>query len=482
VTAGVEHLRVVGLARMKRPVFSLLLLAFVASYGQDSPEARAILDKAAQASQSGRSYRAEFGGSTEDKSTGFDRKLEFAGTILLQPPGKLRAEVRAGPIEQWTVRDGTQTWLYLPRAKQYRKFPSTTASTTNLGSLDPSSLFGVVMTGLQSARIVPDEDVTLEGSRIHCYVISARYEAGQAPGGVSPDVTLWIDQVNYVVLRRRVVVVTRNSQFPDSVETTLDMTVTKLAWAPALTGSEFVFIPPEGTTEMVSPRATGVSSGSPTPPTTPGVYRLGGGVSAPRVLSKKEPEYSEEARKGRLGGTSVLSLVVGEDGVPRNITVTKRLGLGLDEKAIEAVGEWRFLPGQKEGKPVAVVATIQVNFRLNSSPWYWRLDRAEYNLPVGASRPSLQRTEFPPFSPSQETGSVTLTLDVDEEGSPINIHAGKSSDAKWEEEVIPAVRKWRFEPGRKEGTPIAVPLTLEFSRVGPIAVPAPPPPPPAQAQ
>jgi TonB family protein len=95
-----------------------------------------------------------------------------------------------------------------------------------------------------------------------------------------------------------------------------------------------------------------------------GVYRIGGGVSAPALLFKVEPEYSEEARKAKFQGTVVLYVVVDEKGQPRDLKVIRPLGLGLDEKAIEAVQKWRFRPGQLNGKPVAVAATIEVNFRL----------------------------------------------------------------------------------------------------------------------
>ncbi len=95
-----------------------------------------------------------------------------------------------------------------------------------------------------------------------------------------------------------------------------------------------------------------------------GVYRIGGGVSAPSLLSKVEPEYSEEARKAKFQGTVVLSVVVDANGNPKELKVVRPLGLGLDQKAIEAVEKWHFRPGLKDGKPVAVAATIEVNFRL----------------------------------------------------------------------------------------------------------------------
>ena len=95
-----------------------------------------------------------------------------------------------------------------------------------------------------------------------------------------------------------------------------------------------------------------------------GVYRVGGGVSAPQVLFKVDPEYSEEARKAKYSGTVVIQLVVDPSGHGRDIRVIRSLGLGLDEKAIEAVNKWKFRPGLRNGQPVAVMATIEVNFRL----------------------------------------------------------------------------------------------------------------------
>lgn len=95
-----------------------------------------------------------------------------------------------------------------------------------------------------------------------------------------------------------------------------------------------------------------------------GVFRVGGGVSAPVVLYKVDPEYSEEARKAKYSGTVVLQLIVDASGKARDIRVVRSLGLGLDEKAIEAVNKWKFRPGVKNGQPVAVQATIEVNFRL----------------------------------------------------------------------------------------------------------------------
>jgi TonB family protein len=82
------------------------------------------------------------------------------------------------------------------------------------------------------------------------------------------------------------------------------------------------------------------------------------------VLSKVDPEYSEDARKAKYSGQVTLSVVVGTDGKAENIRVVRSLGMGLDEKAVEAVQQWRFRPGTIKGVAVRVRAQILVTFRL----------------------------------------------------------------------------------------------------------------------
>jgi periplasmic protein TonB len=95
-----------------------------------------------------------------------------------------------------------------------------------------------------------------------------------------------------------------------------------------------------------------------------GVFRPGAGVIAPQAIYDPEPEYSEEARKAKQQGTVQLFVIVDEQGRPRNIRVVRALGMGLDEKAIEAVKKWKFVPGTKDRIPVAVQVNVEVSFRL----------------------------------------------------------------------------------------------------------------------
>jgi TonB family protein len=104
-------------------------------------------------------------------------------------------------------------------------------------------------------------------------------------------------------------------------------------------------------------------------------YGVGGGLPSggggPRanitpaaLVWKVEPEYSDEARRAKIQGTVLLFLEVDPDGKPSNILVRQGLGLGLDEKAIDAVRRWKFRPGKQNGRAVTTTAMVEVNFRL----------------------------------------------------------------------------------------------------------------------
>jgi len=95
-----------------------------------------------------------------------------------------------------------------------------------------------------------------------------------------------------------------------------------------------------------------------------GYLGTGGSLVAPTLLIKADPEYSEEARKARLQGTVRLRIEVNAQGLAQNIVVQQSLGMGLDDRAIEAVRKWRFSPGKVNGRPAVMAAYVDVNFRL----------------------------------------------------------------------------------------------------------------------
>jgi TonB family protein len=95
-----------------------------------------------------------------------------------------------------------------------------------------------------------------------------------------------------------------------------------------------------------------------------GVYHVGGGVSAPTVIYSVDPEYSDEARRAKYTGIVMVSLIVDAQGVPQHVHVVRQLGMGLDEKAVEAVRQYKFKPAMYQGKAVPVEVNIEVNFQI----------------------------------------------------------------------------------------------------------------------
>jgi TonB family protein len=88
------------------------------------------------------------------------------------------------------------------------------------------------------------------------------------------------------------------------------------------------------------------------------------GLSGPKVVNRVEPMYTQEAKDGKIQGTVAVGLEVNAEGKAQNLYIIRSLDKGLDENAIAAIKQWTFQPAEKDGKPVTVVATIEVNFRL----------------------------------------------------------------------------------------------------------------------
>lgn len=113
-------------------------------------------------------------------------------------------------------------------------------------------------------------------------------------------------------------------------------------------------------TPMVKAQAADTAMG-----TLDNPYHVGGDVSAPKLVYAPDPEFTEKARKAKHQGVCVITTIVDTDGKPQRIQVVRRLGMGLDKKAMEAVQQYKFTPALRDGKPVDVQVNIEVNFRIN---------------------------------------------------------------------------------------------------------------------
>ncbi len=225
---------------------------------------------------------------------------------------------------------------------------------------------------------------------------------------------------------------------------------------------------------QVAEPPTGTADDLPLPS---GAYRVRNGVVAPIVTQKTQPAYSSEARAAGLEGTAVVTGVIDPDGTPRDMRVTKSLGLGLDEKALEAISRWQFKPGTFASLPIPVYVSFAIDFRLPAKQSRWHLMQATFSLPNGASRPLFESAFYPLgdgisanaidegqlVGAAGRTASATIQFDIDERGIPGNFEVAKSSAEVWGVEAIRVARTWRFKAGNKDGKAIAVPATFEFA-------------------
>jgi TonB family protein len=189
-----------------------------------------------------------------------------------------------------------------------------------------------------------------------------------------------------------------------------------------------------------------------------GVYRVGGGVKPPSLVSKKEPEYSEAARKAGIQGMVVLYTEIRPDGTAQNFKILNSLGSGLDEKAIEAVSEWKFNPGTKDDKPVTVAASIEVNFRLLGP---WQITKSNYAAPESYGKPTLVAFAFPTACKTE--GAISLAFDISADGVAANIRVVSADGPDMAGSLLPFVRSWKFRPARQNTDAVPSSAEMEFS-------------------
>ena len=197
---------------------------------------------------------------------------------------------------------------------------------------------------------------------------------------------------------------------------------------------------------------------------TPQVFPAGDGVTPARVVQKTAPEYTEAARQAKLEGTVGLRMIVNADGEPEDVYVMRPLGLGLDQEAVDAVRNWRFAPGMKDGRMVSVVTDVDVPFHLLAGRADWHLARVDFDLPPGTSLPDIEDAPYPAASGPERYDAVSLTFEIDAAGAPVNIRTAKSTDPKWEQALTEMLRNWRFRPATKDGVAVGVTATFDFAR------------------
>jgi len=210
---------------------------------------------------------------------------------------------------------------------------------------------------------------------------------------------------------------------------------------------------------------------------------LASGVTAPIPLVHPEAEYTEEARKARNQGDCIISVIVDAQGMPQNPRVVRGLGMGLDQKAIEAVNKYRFKPAMKNGEPVPVGITVQVNFRLYRGPLPQPPQEAVHPPGTQALQSSQDNAPHPKWvgdgvtapvplvNPTAEyseealkanyQGTCLVYVIVDAQGMPQNPRVVRGLGMGLDQKAIEAVNKYKFKPAMKNGEPVPVGITVE---------------------
>jgi TonB family protein len=199
-------------------------------------------------------------------------------------------------------------------------------------------------------------------------------------------------------------------------------------------------------------------------------------IVPPKVIERVEPEDTEEARLASLEGTVQVLCEIGADGSVRDAQVNRGLGLGLDERAVEAVRKWKFAPGTYDGRPVAMQTTVEVEYSRGSERASgWHLAGAEFHAPQGESRPVITSAPFPAGNhlspqaeemvsrvPAKRSFKATIYFEIDEQGVPRRFAIDTATLPGLGEDAIAFLRNWRFTPGLKNGGAVAVPCKFDL--------------------
>jgi TonB family protein len=351
-------------------MFFLFTSLALAQQGED---ARPLLQQVADAARNVKSWRAEYVATIEVTAEGIQSKMEMPTRESSQSPNLMRREITLAGIPTLIICDGASAWTYMPALKRYQKTTGTSAA-----CVSTFSSWAQVLNGLQSAAITGSETLVFEGIPTPCDVVRAEYvrlpSGTNLPGGTNVQGTgtrtMCVDRNRSLILRDNIE--TKAVPIPSSpngVQSKAMIAYSSIERDPVLPPDSFTFEPPADSTLVAGPASALSAPARSSPvPLPPGVNRVGNGVTAPALISKVEPAYTQEARAAKINGTVVLYVEVAVDGVAQNIRVLRKLDPGLDQKAIEAVSKWRFRPGMKDGEPVTVAAQVEVNFRLLQGP------------------------------------------------------------------------------------------------------------------
>ena len=197
---------------------------------------------------------------------------------------------------------------------------------------------------------------------------------------------------------------------------------------------------------------------------------MNGAASAGPVVIQytTPPLYSDAARSRGIEGVVSIEARIGIDGTIKHLRVVKGLGYGLDENALLAVGDWRFLPATRGGQPVDATTQIDVEFNLRNAEINELIanDMAT-RLGPGVVPPQVVHRVEPGYglrmNAQGQAGGVILDAVIPEDGIPKIVRVIQSLDWELDEKAINALKQWRFSPAMKDGMPVKVRMNIAIN-------------------
>jgi TonB family protein len=195
------------------------------------------------------------------------------------------------------------------------------------------------------------------------------------------------------------------------------------------------------------------------------VYKPGNGVTAPWLLREVKPRYPADAMSAGINGLVKLECIVQADGTVGEVRVLESLYPSLDDEAVRVMKEWKFGPGTKDGKAVAVLVEVEMSFTTVRGP---RLDSADvFKQGPGITLPKKLQGGNPSYTENARAaaiqGTVVLDCVVLDTGTVGDVRVSKSLDRELDAEAIRTLRQWRFTPGEREGRPVPVQVSVEMT-------------------
>lgn len=430
---------------MKVSVFLWLSLS-IALRAQNSPDPQDLLIRSDGDAFNAKTMHLAGTRSFESANDATTTRTVSSFNFESQNDGKTREEIQLGKSSTLTVFDGTSLWRYPEGGKTYTKVAAVRPPATQFGleNLD----YGRRPQNIVAAKIDGEEQLILGGNQIPCYIVAASYQA--LPGNArAQDVTrrVWISKDRNLVLRDswayKISTATAATMYTNLVN------YTTIEWDTPLSADLFRFDPPAGT-EMARTF---------TPPALPAGNGTGAVAPNPSVLRRVEPEYTPEARAAGLQGTVWVFAEVDDHGKPSDVEVQYGLGLGLDEKAVEAVKQWEFepVPVPSNGKPIKKGQIVSIDFRLQGAG-SWRIRLPRY----------VRFTQYvapdPTACPAARSGFINVAFGSDGTAQPVKPAAlGDTLNEGMEK----ALSSWRFRVSFPKGKAPAQPSEIYFKCVPP---------------